>query len=919
MTLRNGLRFVALFTALVAEGASVSPLLPKKDILIPEWGPFSKQFAGISHIPDPGAGDRFDLSIMVSQTGNLPNAPDVLTATGFHPWEADGSYDYFSYRVNLDGDQLYADVSFVPFAADARLIKVRLVNRLPSSQKLDVSLIAFLTPHPTELLTLDAGTDSAVWIDAKDYQDLSFSNPRPQNNLVYDNLKRGEILGNEWIGGSAIGARWGKDAGDKLSFNISIPNDFNDAVAWIRYKNSANTPVRLSASGLLSGEITFSPTPEVATKILPIGGIKAGKHSLALESLGGGASLEIDGILIVEADKADHVSVKSKGRADVPDIMTISPSTAMLHYPERNLYYGIAWDRDFAPFRLVPGTEAATLFKREIPWRSRSVLKKRGLLNDEDQRQLVGSVFTVEVLAEQSLEIFGLISTGSEADISTQLNEFTGRKPDTLQATWQKEYNKFLQSRPSLPSAKPFLLGEQLMQATTLMNIVYPIYLNGGYIKHYGGGKRWDTLYTWDAGFIGIGLASIALDRSIELLNVYVNSPDDQSAFVHHGTPLPTQIYQFQEIWNRNPDPRLLEYFYPRLRRFYRFFSGAAEGSTTNNLHSGLLRTWDYFYNSGGWDDYPPQKFVGEKRLKATVTPVISTATAIRVAKILKSFAEILGFHEDVKEYDRNIATFSNAIQSLAWDADSGYFGYIEHSSDGKPLRILRTEAGDNFNRGIDGVYPLVAGICTDEQRRRLIQHIFDPKRLWTPYGISTVDQSAPYYKPDGYWNGAVWFPHQWIIWKSLLDLGESDLAFKIADTGLRNWNRLTSETYNCYEHINIIDGKGDGCPQFSSLSTPVLSWFDAYYRQGSLTGGFDLTVLDRKFSEKFNGLQARLKFASTREGARSLVVTLSPDHTYQAKWNSELISARALFPGCLVLSLPASASEGVLSIEPES
>ena len=47
--------------------------------------------------------------------------------------------------------------------------------------------------------------------------------------------------------------------------------------------------------------------------------------------------------------------------------------------------------------------------------------------------------------------------------------------------------------------------------------------------------------------------------------------------------------------------------------QYYAFFTGQAGGSTTADLQSGLLRTWDYFYNSGGWDDYPPQKAVHEQ------------------------------------------------------------------------------------------------------------------------------------------------------------------------------------------------------------------------------------------------------------------------------------------------------------------
>jgi neutral trehalase len=50
---------------------------------------------------------------------------------------------------------------------------------------------------------------------------------------------------------------------------------------------------------------------------------------------------------------------------------------------------------------------------------------------------------------------------------------------------------------------------------------------------------------------------------------------------------------------------------------------------------------------------------------------------------------------------------------------------------------------------------------------------------------LSTVGQSAPYFRTDGDWNGSVWMPHQWIIWKTLLDLGQGDFAWQIAHTAL--------------------------------------------------------------------------------------------------------------------------------------
>ena len=49
------------------------------------------------------------------------------------------------------------------------------------------------------------------------------------------------------------------------------------------------------------------------------------------------------------------------------------------------------------------------------------------------------------------------------------------------------------------------------MAATVLSNIVYPIRAQGQFIRHYTPGRWWDSLYTWDSGFVGLGLVASLL------------------------------------------------------------------------------------------------------------------------------------------------------------------------------------------------------------------------------------------------------------------------------------------------------------------------------------------------------------------------------------------------------------------------
>ena len=252
-----------------------------------------------------------------------------------------------------------------------------------------------------------------------------------------------------------------------------------------------------------------------------------------------------------------------------------------------------------------------------------------------------------------------------------------------------------------LPAGEPFALGGQLMRAVLCTNVVYPVYTRGQYIRHNTPGRWWDSLYTWDSGFIGMGLAQFSARRGFDCLNAYLTPPgDDEAAFIHHGSLVPAQFYLFAELLNRTQSRALAEYCYPRLMQYYAFFTGQAGGSTTADLQSGLLRPWDYFYNSGGWDDYPPQKAVHEQRLEKRCTPVVTTAHAVRCARILAYTAHLLAHGEDADRLEKDAERFTRALQEHAWDEGAGYFGYVLHDEQGRAAGFLRDASGVNHNMG---------------------------------------------------------------------------------------------------------------------------------------------------------------------------------------------------------------------------
>ena len=57
-------------------------------------------------------------------------------------------------------------------------------------------------------------------------------------------------------------------------------------------------------------------------------------------------------------------------------------------------------------------------------------------------------------------------------------------------------------------------------------------------------------------------------------------------------------------------------------------------------------------------------------------------------------------------------------------DDEAGYYSYVIHDENGEAKEQLRSVSGENMNKTMDGIYPLIAGITTDEQTGRILSHL---------------------------------------------------------------------------------------------------------------------------------------------------------------------------------------------------
>lgn len=884
------------------------------DLSLSDWGPYTKKYMGISHVADSDNGIRFDLSVYASLYRRKTEIPNVMWESYYHPWEAAADLSYYSYRQELEWkDKLYTDISFAKIEDDTYLICCDCVNNIDVSQNIVLNYMAYIA-YPSkawdtfnELELWDVLLpEGGVWIDAVDYKTLTYAVSRPTDSLVGDGYLRGEAVGNGFTGKSGIGCGFGSDEGDSVSYNIDINKPINDAKLVIRYKVADNEHASFNVSGIYVGKIELVGNGEFNITSIGIGDVATGDSSLIFVS-NGIASIELDGFAIVENSKdVEFVPIPNDHEPMFCD--TPVDNSFILKYSRTDKHYGVMWQYPDYEVREILSSELDSYMRYKTHEHVASVL-----VGDEAGHFSNAFMRPITLKSGESKKVFGIVTCGQLDDVRATLQKYNYIDSyDEMLSKGKKRTNEIC----TTDEGRKYEFSQQRMAATLLTNVVYPIYTKRSFIKHNTPGRWWDCLYTWDSGFCGIGLCELDISRAVECLNTYLTEAgDDQAAFIHHGSMVPVQFYLCLEIMNKTQDKEVLSFFYPKLKQYYKFYSGALGSSTTRSMKSNILKTWDYFYNSGGWDDYPPQKHISNNNeLSDTIAPVISTAQCIRIAKIMSMAAVALGQKEDVKYYKDDIDMFSKALYDHSWDSESGYFSYVCHNDDGNPTGIMRAEDGSNFNMGLDGMYPLVSGICDEATVEILLDRLFDTSRFFTPIGITTVDMQASYYRKDGYWNGAVWMPHQWFFWKTMLDLGRHDLAYKIADCALNLWEREVRESYNCYEHFVVESGRGAGWHHFGGLSSPVVSWHRAYYGVGTLTVGFDTWVKSKEFTEDKTHLEAELVI-NKDSGKTAIIACMNPDYSYRANYNGKEVAVYERHKGTIEIVIKKMGT-GVLIIK---
>ncbi len=883
------------------------------------WGPFSKKYAGISNIAQHQKYDgiRFDLCVSPAVSAFDIRVPNATLPSAYHPWLSNEDYSFYSYRYDLEWkDKVYADVSFSRIDKNSILVRTEIFNNSPIIKNCVVNYFSSIE-YPQDAYTEVNLPEKCDFINAPDYTEYEYNTPRPWDQQNADGRKKGEFFDKRFTAEKGLGDRaekwhmphrvikpFGAEKGDRVRYLCQLNNSYENAVLAIRYRtsdifyeqgkqvgvhyiNSTNT-----ATFLLNGRpISLEPCDDPEIVFVEIGKIEKGEFEISLVGQGTGAA-EFDFFAITEKEDSDKIRVTLEGVDFVPEFKD--------EKCDKGFISSLNYKNIIGQYRL-------RVFDNETRFRQ----IETGALEDCMTARLSNADETFDDVTESFTGAFnrkhsdnGFFHNAISHTIfiesgKSQVRYAVISKGETEYKSEQEYEKLYLEKKATAIDIKlnkaglKYKLSNQILAATVMTNAVYPIYKHGDFIIHHTPGKRWDCLYTWDSGFIGLGMNEYAPRFAEYIIDTYLSEESNKDyAFLHHGSPVPVQIYQLYEMLQSSNDKEKFLSYYDRARLYYLFLRGKIRGSTTAKFKSGLLTTYDYFYSSSGMDDYPAQMAMKADELRDKAAPVISTSQVIRFGKILSIMAHKLGKDDHIEEYEKDCNDLTEALNKYSWDEESGYYSYVIHGENYEPLGRYVTAEGENQNKGLDGIYPIIAGVCNENQKKKIIGHLTNDKEMHTPFGISAVDMSASYYKINGYWNGNIWFPHQWFIWKSMLDCGETAFARDIAHLALNIWKREVDESYYTFEMVNTVTGCGGWFHNFGGLSTPINMWAKAYYSPGKVNVGFD-TYLDRViFDEEKENAQIDFTYHGTNSKI-TLLAVMSDKGEYEVYLDSEKTEAK--------------------------
>ena len=309
-----------------------------------EWGPYSKQYSGISHVYDVNAGTRFDFTVVPGYYRRTYQVPNVLYESGCYPWDVNKDMTRITYRYELEWkDQVYVDATYYVLNDNNVLVGMKCVNNSPMHQNLSLQGVSSL--HYAEQYPALVAKNATLCLNAIKYDTYEPAVKKHNYNLVYDGWLRGEKRDANTLCGSFV--QTSGDKGDLLEY--TLPSGSHNVL--MRCHVAKDRSVVISVNG---SEVVVEGTG--GFELVPLGQLE-GKMSIMTLSEG---VLAIDSFLAGEG-----LEICSRKFVYRPE-ETGGKNEYILKYEDQPNSYGLAWNYDFSEIRRFDNSELDGFMKKAV-------------------------------------------------------------------------------------------------------------------------------------------------------------------------------------------------------------------------------------------------------------------------------------------------------------------------------------------------------------------------------------------------------------------------------------------------------------------------------------------------------------------------------------------------------------------------
>ena len=448
-----------------------------------------------------------------------------------------------------------------------------------------------------------------------------------------------------------------------------------------------------------------------------------------------------------------------------------------------------------------------------------------------------------------------------------------------------------------------FMSGDEAvdrLMAQSLVNIPFAVARRVGVPSRMDTGAQVGGAYqSAPGGMIALGWLPYRPDWAAAQLNAFFLSRGDPDAPLPNPQAIPpTNLFALWELWQQTHDRGALTQLFPFARRRYQEL-----------LAAGRVRDGEALY---AWPTAPETKAEDGKAETPRLFAPDYSAYVVRAAKIMRTLAEQA--RRDAKEiagYEADARAAASALDATLWDATRGQFI-------ARPVR-----AGDeaaSVPDSLNGLLPLIMGgdSLKAAQYLALLKTLTDPAAFWSPAGIRSLSKASPAYRPDAPGSGAVSLGLNWLLWKALLDMGEADLARKLAEAVTAAYRKAEAEYGGCPEWLNGETGAGGGVPDYSGGACAVIPLYAAYHLPGTLSTGWDVHILSARYDKVRDSW--RIVFRDrTAAGKGTLVCVMGRPNGKYTLTGALRGTATADAQGVLTLQAPLDKTTLALDIAPEA